>query len=69
MAELLTATLAHLAAGGWIDAGEPLVLLGDAGTGKTHLLIVLGTAAEQVRRVRYVTTAGLGNELVEARRQ
>jgi DNA replication protein DnaC len=65
--DLPTATLAHLAGGGWIDAGEPLVLLGDSGTGKTHLLIGLGTAAaEQGRRVRYVTTAALVNELVEA---
>jgi DNA replication protein DnaC len=64
---LPTTTLAHLAAGGWIDKGEPLVLLGDSGTGKTHLLIALGTAAaEQGRRVRYVTTAALVNELVEA---
>jgi DNA replication protein DnaC len=34
--DLPAATLAHLAAGGWIDKGEPLVLLGDSGTGKTH---------------------------------
>jgi len=61
------ATLTHLASGAWIDAGEPVVLLGDSGTGKTHLLIGLGTAAaEQGRRVRYVTTAALVNELVEA---
>jgi len=65
--DLPAATLAHLASGGWIEKGEPLVLLGDSGTGKTHLLIALGTAAaEQGRRVRYVTTAGLVNELVEA---
>ena len=65
--DLPPATLAHLAAGGWIDKGEPLVLLGDSGTGKTHLLIALGTAAaEQGRRVRYVTTAALVNELIEA---
>ena len=30
------AQLAALAAGGWIEAGEPVVLLGDSGTGKTH---------------------------------
>jgi DNA replication protein DnaC len=61
------ATLAHLAGGNWIDAGEPVVLLGDSGTGKTHLLIGLGTAAAEAgRRVRYVTTAALVNELVEA---
>jgi DNA replication protein DnaC len=50
-----------------MDAGEPVVLLGDSGTGKTHLLIGLGLAAcEQGRRVRYVTTAQLASELVEA---
>jgi DNA replication protein DnaC len=59
--------LATLAGGSWIDAGEPVVLLGDSGTGKTHLLIGLGlTACEQGRRVRYVTCAQLVNELVEA---
>ena len=61
------ATLGHLAAGHYMDAGEPVVLLGDSGTGKSHLLIGLGLAAcEQGRRVRYVTTAQLVNELVEA---
>jgi DNA replication protein DnaC len=61
------AELAHLASGTYIDAGEPVVLLGDSGTGKTHLLIALGLAAcEQGRRVRYITTAQLVNELVEA---
>jgi DNA replication protein DnaC len=64
---LPAATLTHLASGAWIRAGEPVVLLGDSGTGKTHLLIGLGTAAaEQGLRVRYVTTAALVNELVEA---
>ena len=61
------AQLAALASGAYMNAGEPVVLLGDSGTGKTHLLIGLGLAAcEQGRRVRYVTTAQLVNELVEA---
>lgn len=61
------AQLATLAAGGWISAGEPVVLLGDSGTGKTHLLIALGLAAcEQGCRVHYLTCAQLVNELVEA---
>jgi len=61
------ATLATLATGAYLDAGDPVVLLGDSGTGKSHLLIALGLAAcEQGRRVRYVTTAQLVNELVEA---
>ena len=61
------AQIARLAAGAYLDAGEPVVLLGDSGTGKTHLLIGLGLAAcEQGRRVRYATTAQLVNDLVEA---
>ncbi|MGB8379860.1 MAG: IS21-like element helper ATPase IstB [Dermatophilaceae bacterium] len=61
------ATLAHLASGAYLDAGDPVVMLGDSGTGKSHLLIGLGLAAcEQGRRVRYVTTAQLVNDLVEA---
>jgi DNA replication protein DnaC len=61
------AQIAALAGGAYLGAGEPVVLLGDSGTGKTHLLIGLGLAAcEQGRRVRYVTTAQLVNELVEA---
>ena len=65
--DLTPAVLGHLASGAWIDKGEPLVLLGDSGTGKTHLLIALGTcAAEAGRRVRYLTCAQLVNELAEA---
>lgn len=61
------AQLATLASGSYLKAGEPVVLLGDSGTGKTHLLIGLGLAAcEQGRKVRYVTCAQLVNELVEA---
>jgi DNA replication protein DnaC len=61
------AQLAALASGAYLDAGEPVVALGDSGTGKSHLLIGLGLAAcEQGRRVRYVTTAKLVNELIEA---
>lgn len=61
------AQLATLASGAYLKAGEPVVLLGDSGTGKTHLLIGLGLAAcEQGHRVRYVTCAQLVNELVEA---
>jgi DNA replication protein DnaC len=61
------ATIATLANCNYLDAGEPLVLLGDSGTGKSHLLIGFGLAAcEQGRRVRYATAAQLVNELAEA---
>ena len=61
------ATVAALASGAYLDKGEPVVLLGDSGTGKSHLLIGLGLAAcEQGRSVRYVTCAQLVNELAEA---
>ena len=61
------ATIATLASGAYMDKGEPVVLLGDSGTGKSHLLIGMGMAAcEQGRSVRYATCAGLVNELVEA---
>ena len=61
------ATIATLARCDWIRAGDPLVLLGDSGTGKTHLLIALGLAAcEAGMRVRYITAAQLANELAEA---
>ena len=59
--------IATLRTGAFIDASEPVVLLGNSGTGKSHLLI--GTclaAAETGRRVRYVTCAQLANELCEA---
>jgi DNA replication protein DnaC len=61
------ATIATLAAGAYLEAGEPIVLLGESGTGKSHLLIGLGIAAcEHGRRVRYATAAQLVNELAEA---
>ena len=51
----------------WFAAGEPAVLLGDSGTGKSHLLIGLGMAAcQRGLRVRYTTAAALVNELAEA---
>jgi DNA replication protein DnaC len=61
------ASIATLATGNYLNTGDPVVFLGDSGTGKTHLLIGLGiTACEQGKRVRYTTAAQLVNELVEA---
>src|SRR3954462_9267213 len=57
-----------LAAGGYIGRAEPVVLIGEAGTGKTHLALGLcGAACQQRRRVRFTSAAALVNELVEAR--
>jgi DNA replication protein DnaC len=51
----------------WVVAGQPLCLIGDSGTGKSHLLIGIGTAiAEAGMKVRYTTAANLVNELSEA---
>jgi DNA replication protein DnaC len=51
----------------WVRAGQPLCLIGDSGTGKSHLLIGLGSAAAIAGfRVRYTLAAKLVNELVEA---
>jgi DNA replication protein DnaC len=56
-----------LASCAWVRKGEPLCLIGDSGTGKSHLLIALGAAAAmQGHRVRYTLAAKLVNELVEA---
>ena len=56
-----------LAQGNYIEQAEPVIFLGEAGTGKTHLATALCVAAcQQKRRVRFTTAAGLVNELVEA---
>jgi DNA replication protein DnaC len=61
------ATIHTLATGDWIRKGQPLCLIGDSGTGKSHLLIGLGTAAaEKGYRVKYTLATTLVNELVEA---
>ncbi|MGF7237907.1 MAG: IS21-like element helper ATPase IstB [Frankia sp.] len=61
------ATISTLATCAWVRAGQPLCLIGDSGTGKSHLLIALGAAAAIAgHRVRYTLAAKLVNELVEA---
>ena len=57
----------ELAEGGYINRAEPIIFIGDSGTGKTHLATGLCLAAcRQKKRVRFMTAAGLVNELVEA---
>jgi DNA replication protein DnaC len=54
------ATFDYLASLEWIAARENLCLVGPAGTGKSHLLVALGTAAvEAGKRVRYFTAPEL----------
>jgi DNA replication protein DnaC len=61
------ATIAALAEGSWIDDRETVILLGESGSGKTHLATALAVCAcQQGRRVRFTTLAGLANELQEA---
>ncbi len=58
----------QLAEGGWIERTEPILFIGEPGTGKTHLATGLCVAAcRQRRRVRFTTAAALVNELVEAK--
>lgn len=60
----------ELAQGDYIARAEPVVFVGESGTGKTHLLSGLCIAAcRQKRRVRFATAANLVNELVEAKQQ
>ena len=57
-----TATFDYLSSLEWIAARENVCLVGPAGTGKSHLLVVLGHhAIDAGHRVRYFTAA----ELVE----
>ena len=54
----------------WIDRHENAILLGNAGTGKTHLGIALGFMACQAgKRVRFCTAASLVNELIAAQQE
>src|SRR4051812_20391651 len=64
------AQMQELASGGYIERAEPILFIGECGTGKTHLLSGLCVAAcRQKRRVRFTTAAALVNELVEAKHQ
>jgi DNA replication protein DnaC len=63
-------TIIELAQCHYLQARENIVLLGPTGTGKTHCAIALGIAAcREGKRVRFVTAAGLVNELMEAKAQ
>ena len=58
------ATFDYLASLEWIRAAENACLIGPAGTGKSHLLLALGSAAVDAGyRVRYLTAADLVDTL------
>jgi len=68
--QVSAARLHQLAEGGYLARAEPIILIGDSGTGKTHLATGLCVAAcRQQKRARFITAAGLVNELVEAQQQ
>ena len=67
---LPAARLRTLAEGAYLARAEPVLFLGETGTGKTHLATGLAVAAcRQRRRVRFTTAAALVNDLVEAQHQ
>jgi DNA replication protein DnaC len=58
--QISTARIRELAEGGYVERSEPIVLIGEAGTGKSHLATGLCVAAcRQKRRVRFTTAAAL----------
>jgi DNA replication protein DnaC len=64
------AQIRKLAEGGYLSRSEPVIFLGDTGTGKTHLATGLAVeACRQRKRVRFTTAAELVNELIEAKNQ
>lgn len=66
-ASLSATQIMSLASGGYMERNEPVLFLGDCGTGKTHLATGLCVSAcRQRRKVRFVTASGLVNELLEA---
>jgi len=62
------ALVRELSGGEYLQKRENILLVGNPGTGKTHLASALGFAAcSQGRRVRFFTTTGLVTQLTEQR--
>jgi DNA replication protein DnaC len=60
----------NLSEGGYLTRKEPVIFLGETGTGKTHLATGLAVAAcRQRKRVRFTTAAEMVTELIEAKNQ
>jgi DNA replication protein DnaC len=64
------ALVRELLRGEYLSKKENVLLVGNPGTGKTHLATALGYAAcTQGKRVRFYTTTGLATQLLEAREE
>ncbi len=64
------ARVLELAKGEYLAKKENVALMGNMGTGKTHVAISLGLlACRQGKKVRFVTATALINDLVEAQEQ
>ena len=60
--------LSELKSPGFVQEHKNVILLGNSGTGKTHIAIATGVlACEHNYRVMFRTAAGLVNEMIEAR--
>lgn len=67
LAHVSEATVRELASCDFIKARQNIVMIGDPGSGKTHLAIALGMNACQAGfRVRFYTAVNLAAELAEA---
>jgi len=64
------AQIKRLSEGEYLERKEPVIFLGETGTGKSHLAVALAVAAcRQRKRVRFTTAAELVTEMVEAQNQ
>ena len=60
------ALIKKLSEGEYLERKEPIVLIGETGTGKSHLAVA---ACRQRKRVRFTTAAELVTEMIEAQSQ
>lgn len=69
-ASINEALVRQLASGEYIDARENVLIMGNSGTGKTHLATALGFAAcAQGKRVRFWSATALVTHLLEMREE